>query len=62
MGVPDYQIQTVTIYIECLGIELVGTMMISALAAAALAEAADPGGTEAIDEDGNVIPLEASIL
>ena len=38
-------------------------MMISALAAAALAgRRQDQGDGEPIDEDGNVIPLEASIL
>jgi hypothetical protein len=66
VGVPDYQIQTMTIYIRGIylpGFELVGTMMISALAAAALAgRRQDQGDAEPIDEDGNVIPLEASIL
>jgi hypothetical protein len=55
-----------TIYIRGIylpGFELVGTMMISALAAAALAgRRQDQGDAEPIDEDGNVIPLEASIL
>ena len=40
VGIADYQIQTMTIYIRGIylpGFELVGTMMISALAAAALA-------------------------
>jgi hypothetical protein len=55
-----------TIYIRGIylpGFELVGTMMISALAAAALAgRRQDQDDSEAIDEDGNIVPLEASIL
>ncbi len=55
-----------TIYIRGIylpGFELVGTMMISALAAAALAgRGARKGEDDAIDENGNVIPLEPLTL
>ena len=55
-----------TIYIRGIylpGFEIVGTMMISALAAAALAgRGPRKDNVPAIDEDGNVIPLEAPTL
>ena len=66
VGIADYQIQTMTIYIRGIylpGFEIVGTMMISALAAAALAgRGPRKDNVPAIDEDGNVIPLEAPTL
>ena len=66
VGIADYQIQTMTIYIRGIylpGFELVGTMVISALAAAALAgRGARDGEGEAIDENGNVVPLESPSL
>ena len=66
VGIADFHIQTMTIYIRGIylpGFELVGTMMISALAAAALAgRGTREGEGDAIDENGNVVPLETPTL
>ena len=67
VGVADYQIQTMTIYIRGIylpGFELVGTVMISALAAAALAgrNGRQSADEDIVDADGNVTPLSSSVF
>jgi hypothetical protein len=63
-GIPNYQIQVMTIYIRGVylpGFELVGTMMMAALAGAAVGRRS---GFEdnIMDEDGNVTPLDCRIF
>ena len=58
-GVPNYQIQVMTIYIRGVylpGFEMVGTTMMAALAGAAVGRRANEDPL--VDEDGNVTPLE----
>ena len=63
-GIPNYQVQVMTIYIRGVylpGFELVGTMMMAALAGAAVGKR--PKQEEPIlDKDGNVTPLETRLL
>jgi hypothetical protein len=59
-GVPNYQVQVMTIYIRGVylpGFELVGTTMMAALAGAAIGR---NSSTEEplVDDDGNVTPLD----
>ena len=59
-GVPNYQIQVMTIYIRGVylpGFELVGTAMMAALAGAAIGRKTNENQVS-VDEDGNVIPLD----
>jgi len=59
-GVPNYQVQVMTIYIRGVylpGFELVGTTMMAALAGAAIGRN-DNNDEKLIDEEGNVIPLD----
>ena len=59
-GVPNYQIQVMTIYIRGVylpGFELVGTAMMAALAGAAIGRKTN-GNRVSVDEDGKVIPLD----
>tara|TARA_B100001146_G_scaffold81521_1_gene72368 strand:- start:662 stop:931 length:270 start_codon:yes stop_codon:yes gene_type:complete len=60
-GIPNYQIQTMTIYIRGVylpGFELIGTMMMTALAAAAFA-----GRTpRSDDEDDEIVGLDARLF
>lgn len=59
-GVPNYQIQVMTIYIRGVylpGFELVGTAMMAALAGAAIGRKTNENQVS-LDDDGNVIPLD----
>ena len=59
-GVPNYQIQVMTIYIRGVylpGFELVGTAMMAALAGAAIGRKTNENQVS-VDDDGNVIPLD----
>ena len=59
-GVPNYQIQVMTIYIRGVylpGFELVGTAMMAALAGAAIGRKTNENQVS-VDEDGKVIPLD----
>jgi len=59
-GVPNYQIQVMTIYIRGVylpGFELVGTAMMAALAGAAIGRKTNENQVS-VDHDGNVIPLD----
>ena len=59
-GVPNYQIQVMTIYIRGVylpGFELVGTAMMAALAGAAIGKKTN-GNEVSVDDDGNVVPLD----
>ena len=59
-GVPNYQIQVMTIYIRGVylpGFELVGTAMMAALAGAAIGRKTNENQVS-VDEDGTVIPLD----
>ncbi len=63
-GIPNYQIQVMTIYIRGVylpGFELVGTMMMAALAGAAVGRRSD-FEDNIMDEDGNVTPLDCRIF
>ena len=63
-GVPNYQIQVMTIYIRGVylpGFELVGTTMMAALAGAAIGRN-QTNDERFIDEDGNVTPLDSRIF
>ena len=63
-GVPNYQVQVMTIYIRGVylpGFELVGTTMMAALAGAAIGRN-QLNGERLIDEDGNVTPLDSRIF
>ena len=58
-GVPNYQVQVMTIYIRGVylpGFELVGTTMMAALAGAAVGRRANE--EPIFDEDGNIVPLD----
>ena len=59
-GVPNYQIQVMTIYIRGVylpGFELVGTAMMAALAGAALGRKTNDNQVS-VDDDGNIIPSD----
>ena len=59
-GVPNYQIQVMTIYIRGVylpGFELVGTAMMAALAGAAIGRRTNENHVS-VDDDGNVIPSD----
>ena len=59
-GVPNYQIQVMTIYIRGVylpGFELVGTTMMAALAGAALGRNQSNDELQ-VDDDGNVVPFD----
>ena len=59
-GVPNYQIQVMTIYIRGVylpGFELVGTAMMAALAGAAIGRKTN-GNKVSVEDDGNVVPLD----
>jgi hypothetical protein len=59
-GVPNYQIQVMTIYIRGVylpGFELVGTAMMAALAGAAIGRKTNENQVS-VDDEGNVIPLD----
>ena len=59
-GVPNYQIQVMTIYIRGVylpGFELVGTAMMAALAGAAIGRKTNENQIS-VDDDGNVKPLD----
>lgn len=63
-GVPNYQVQVMTIYIRGVylpGFELVGTTMMAALAGAAIGR---NSSTEEplVDDDGNVTPLDSRLF
>jgi|TARA_B100001996_G_scaffold94711_1_gene70918 hypothetical protein len=63
-GVPNYQIQVMTIYIRGVylpGFELVGTTMMAALAGAAIGRN-QTTDERLFDEDGNVTPLDSRIF
>ncbi|MDP6220631.1 MAG: hypothetical protein QGG76_03480, partial [Candidatus Thalassarchaeaceae archaeon] len=63
-GIPNYQIQVMTIYIRGVylpGFELVGTMMMAALAGAAVGRGARDDGPR-VDHEGNVEPLGARLF
>ena len=59
-GVPNYQIQVMTIYIRGVylpGFELVGTAMMAALAGAAIGRKTNENQVS-VDDEGNLIPLD----
>ena len=59
-GVPNYQIQVMTIYIRGVylpGFELVGTAMMAALAGAAIGRKTNDNQVS-VDDDGNIIPSD----
>jgi len=59
-GVPNYQVQVMTIYIRGVylpGFELVGTTMMAALAGAAIGRN-QTNDELLVDDDGNVTPLD----
>jgi hypothetical protein len=63
-GIPNYQVQVMTIYIRGVylpGFELVGTMMMAALAGAAVGRRPNDEDT-IVDEDGNVTPLDCRLF
>ena len=63
-GIPNYQIQVMTIYIRGVylpGFELVGTMMMAALAGAAVGKRS-PNEEDFVDEEGNLKPLETRLF
>ncbi len=63
-GVPNYQIQVMTIYIRGVylpGFELVGTTMMAALAGAAIGRG-QTNDERLFDEEGNVTPLDSRIF
>ena len=63
-GIPNYQIQVMTIYIRGVylpGFELVGTMMMAALAGAAIGRGARYDGPP-VDNEGNIEPLDARLF
>ena len=63
-GVPNYQIQVMTIYIRGVylpGFELVGTTMMAALAGAAFGRN-QTNDERLFDDDGNVTPLDSRIF
>ncbi|MDP6986279.1 MAG: choice-of-anchor T family protein [Candidatus Thalassarchaeaceae archaeon] len=63
-GIPNYQVQVMTIYIRGVylpGFELVGTMMMAALAGAAVGKRPTPD-EPILDEEGNLTPLETRLF
>ena len=63
-GIPNYQVQVMTIYIRGVylpGVELVGTMMMAALAGAAVGKRPTPD-EPILDEEGNLTPLETRLF
>jgi len=63
-GIPNYQVQVMTIYIRGVylpGFELVGTMMMAALAGAAVGKRTTPD-EPILDEEGNLTPLETRLF
>ena len=62
-GVPNYQVQVMTIYIRGVylpGFELVGATMMAALAGAAIGKRSEDD--QLVDQEGNVIPLDARMF